>query len=384
MLWSVIGYSLVYGNSLGGFIGDLDYFFMRSLKNFVSKCNGQFGEKKCIKDEMYWESCGIPEFVFFFFQNKFATITPAILIGSISERMLMKYSILFILLWSIFIYCPIAHWIWNEDGFLKVLGAIDYAGGFVVHISSGFSALVTSLYLGRRKGYGRGPEVTNFPYVILGVSMLWFGWFGFNGGSSLSINSVAITSVINTNISASFGLVVWLCIDLIVYKKITALGVAMGCMSGLIVITPCAGYVETWVSFVLGFTSGILSWIAIYLRKKYSFYDDLDVFSCHGICGIYGVLAAGLFSTTEINPFLRLNGLFYSYGKENEDQSLFIVEIISIFVVALYSGIGTFLILFSMSKCFKLRAKINDEIYYDVINFFDKNKMMRENEEVVR
>ena len=296
----------------------------------------------------------------------------------------MKHSLLFIAIWTLTIYCPIAHWIWNIDGFLSKLGARDFAGGLVVHMASGFSALVTSLFLGKRKAYGSGPEVPNFPYVILGTMMLWFGWYGFNGGSSYGINKIGITAIINTNISASSSLVVWLVMDLCVYKRITALGIAMGSICGLVAITPGAGYIDPRFSFIYGTIAAILGWSAVYFRKRYQFYDDLDVFSCHGICGSWGILATGVFANKLVNPLLPLNGLAFAFNTPDEDAYFILYQLLSILIVPLYAGIGTFLILFFMTRCFTLRAKSDEEIYYDNINFFDEFRMKKYNIEVIR
>jgi ammonium transporter, Amt family len=237
IIWIVIGYTLVYGRSIGGMIGDMTYIGLSHLLKFENKCIGQYGKNYCAKNHPYWESCGIPEFLILFFQAKFAAITPVLFLGSISERMIFKYTLFFILVWTILIYCPVAHWVWNAEGFINRLGARDYAGGIVVHITSGYAALITSIVLGKRKTYGKVPEISNFPYVILGTMILWFGWFGFNGGSSFSFNRTAIIALINTNISASTSVLTWLIIDLIAYKRFTALGLAMGSISGLVAIT---------------------------------------------------------------------------------------------------------------------------------------------------
>jgi len=384
IIWCLIGYSLTYGNSLGGFIGDFRYAGLTNLDAFDNKCIGQFNRTECLEYHYYWGSCGIPEFLFFFFQNKFAGITPALIIGSISERMYMKHSLLFTALWTVLIYCPVSHWVWNVNGFLNRLGVRDFAGGLVVHMASGYSALITSVFLGKRKAYGRGPEVPNFPYVILGTMMLWFGWFGFNGGSSYSINRIGIIAIINTNISASISLAIWLLMDLFVYKRITALGIAMGCICGLVAITPGAGYVDPRFAFIYGLVGGCTGWLAVYLRKTYQFYDDLDVFSCHGISGTWGVLATGLFASKQVNPLLPLNGLVFAFSTPDEDRYFILYQLVSCLVLTLYTGIITFLILFFMTRCFTLRAKSDEEVYYDHINFFDEYRMKKYNVEVIR
>lgn len=372
IIWGTVGYSLVYGNSQGGFIGDFRYIMMSNLDNFKNKCIGQFGSVICLTRHYYWDQCGIPEILYLFFQAKFACITPVLILGAISERMYMKYSLLFISLWTIIIYCPVSHWVWNEMGFLHKLGVRDFAGGNVVHMSSGFSALITSIVLGKRKAYGSGPDVPNFPYVILGTMLLWFGWFGFVGGNSFRINRVGILAVVNMNVSASVSLFVWIVLDLIKYKRISALGIAMGSICGLVAITPGAGYVSPQYSYIYGFFAAIITWTACYLRKKYQLYDDLDVFTCHGLSGMWGVIATGLFADKRINSNLPYNGLVFAWRTPGESSLFIIYQLISIVVVPVYSVTMTFLILYTMKSFCTIRAKSDEEIYYDHVNFFDE------------
>jgi Amt family ammonium transporter len=297
----------------------------------------------------------------------------------------MKYSLLFVGLWSVFVYCPIGHWVWNEGGFLHVLGARDYAGGFVVHMSSGFSALITSLVLGKRRNYGSAPEVVNFPFVILGTMLLWFGWFGFNGGSSYAMNKVAVSSILNTNISASVSLFIWLIMDLLVYNRISALSIAMGTVSGLVAITPGAGYIASYYSFIFGLLAGLVCWITVIIRKKYQLYDDLDVFTCHGIAGSLGILATGFFAERRANASLLLNGVFFA--KEGENRYFILYQMAGIVIVVAYASLMTFVILIILKKSFNIRAKSEEEIYYDHINFFDEynsNVLKKINVEVIR
>lgn len=384
IIWIIIGYTLVYGQSKGGVIGDMTYICLTHLSRFENKCLGQFGLDNCRKKHPYWESCGIPELLVLFFQSKFAAITPIIFLGSISERMILKYTLLFISIWTLIVYCPVAHWIWNTDGFLNKLGARDFAGGLVVHITSGYGALITSIVLGKRKTYGKVPDVSNFPYVILGTMILWFGWFGFNGGSSFSFNRIAIVALINTNISASTSVLTWLIIDLIAYKRFTALGLAIGSISGLVAITPGAGFIDPHISIIFGFVAGMLCWTGIYLRKRFQLYDDLDVFTCHGLCGTWGVIATGLFANKQINPLISLNGYFYSFNTPDENNYFIIYQIVAILVIVIYTSIVTHFLLKIMKRFFKFRAKSDEEIHYDLINIFDEYKNKKINIEVIR
>lgn len=386
VIWCLIGYSLVFGDSIYGFIGNMRYFALNNLSSWDNKCRAQYGESDCIENHYYWRACGIPEYLFVFFQNKFAAMTPSLILGSISERMYVKYCILFVCIWTIFIYCPIAHWIWNTKGILKILGAKDFAGGFVIHIASGFSALITSFFLGNRKAFGNGPDIPNFPYVILGIALIWFGWFGFTGGSSYAINKIAILSINNTNISASASLVIWLIMDLITFKQITALGIAMGTICGLVTITPIAGYVSPQISLILSLISSIVCWVCVYMRKRYLLYDDLDVFSIHGIAGCFGAIAVGFFADKTINPLLEYNGYIFETGLDyrDDDNYFLLFQFFSILLVSLYSSIGTFLILFFMTKCFSVRAKSFEELYYDSVNLFDEYEFSKLKLEVIR
>ena len=388
IVWTAIGYSLVFGDSLGGFIGNTRYVLLLNLANFKNKCLNQFNPAYCYKFKPYWESCGIPEFLMFFFQSKFAGFSSVIVIGAASERMYVKYTLLFIFFWSIIVFCPIGHWIWNAEGFLFTLGARDFAGGLAVHVAAGFSALVMSYFLGKRKNYDIKPEISNFPYTILGIMLLWFGWFGFNGGSSYAIDITGVLALVNTNISASMNIIVWISMDFIIYKKFSAVGIAMASISGLVSITPGAGYVSPQISYVFGTLSGFVTWLLVFLRKKYKLYDDLDVFACHGIAGILGIILTGLFANKTVNPNLPYSGLVYAYIK-NEPNKLFLAyQFCCIIIVSAYASVMTYAILFILSNIFTIQSKSQEEIYYDHITLcddFQKSKNSKiEVDEVIR
>lgn len=370
--WCLIGYSLVFGVSQGGFIGDLKYFAMKTLDNFQNKCfNTYYDYSKCMEHKFYWESCGIPELLYFFFQSKFAAISSVLIIGSFTERMYLKYSLLFVFIWNILVYCPIGHWVWNTDGFLSIWGVRDFAGGLVIHISTGFTGMISSLYLGKRKNYLTMPEIQNFPFFIFGTLLLWFGWFGFNGGSSFSIDNIGIFAIINTNISASMSLIVWVLIDLIIYRKISSSGICMGVLCGLVAITPAAGYIPLNISFLTGLISGVICWICVYFKRKYKFFDDLEIFACHGIAGLIGAIICGLFANQEVDPLLPYNGL--AYVKDGDSRMFILLQFIGFLIIAAYSSFMTFIILFIIDKLFTIKPKTGKDIYYDQINFFNEN-----------
>jgi Amt family ammonium transporter len=381
--WCLFGYSLVFGNSYGGFIGDMKYFALQTLENFQNKCyNTYYDYDKCLKNQPYWVTCGIPELLFFFFQSKFAGITSVLIIGSFSERMYLKYALLFVFIWNILVYCPIGHWVWNMDGFLSIWGIRDFAGGLVIHIATGFTGMVSSLYLGKRKNYMTMPEVQNFPFFIFGTLLLWFGWFGFNGGSSSRIDTIGIFAIINTNIAASMSLIVWVSIDLIAYKKISSSGICMGVLCGLVAITPAAGYIPLNISFVTGFAAGLICWIVVYFKRKYKFFDDLEIFACHGVAGFVGAIICGFFASKDVDPNLPYNGL--AYVVEGESKIFILLQILGFVIIALYSSVMTFIILFVINKLFTIKPKTEEDIYYDNLNFFDEYAKTKIKIEVVR
>lgn len=386
IIWANLGYTLVFGDSLGGFIGDFRYIFMQNILSIQNKCLNKYSEEICSKKKHYWENCGIPEFIFFFFQNKFAGITPVIIMGGACERMYLKYILIFISLWILMVYCPITHWLWNEAGFLFSMGVRDFAGGLVVHISSGFSALVASLVMGRRRNNNRTQEIVNFPLIIIGMMLLWFGWFGFNGGNSYAIGLRSIYCVISTNLSACTSLFVWIFADLIYYKKITALTMGMGALSGLVAITSGAGYISPQYSFIFGFISGSMSWFCVFYRRKLKSYDEFDIFSCHGISGIIGVILTGLLANKNVDPYLPYNGLIFAIIGGDENKLFIVFQIVSILIVSVYSFVVTYVILWTLNKLFKIRVLSNEEVYFDQINLFNKytQEMKKLNVEVIR
>ncbi len=336
IIWTIIGYSLVFGPSVNGIIGDLSLVGLNNI--------GIHSVNLALAPD-------IPELLFFAFQLKFAAITPALIIGACAERIKFRSLLIFIVLWSTLIYAPIAHWVWNPEGWLRSLGAIDFAGGIVVHISAGLSALAAALVVGRRKGCGipwkehmkgLGENVsefkpTNIPYVLLGAGLLWFGWFGFNGGSALAANDIAVSALVTTNLAAAAAAVSWMILDWVIKGKPSAVGISIGAVVGLVAITPAAGYVTVTSALIIGLAAGVISNLVANWRAGRSRIDDtLDVFACHGIGGIWGSIATGLFATATVNG---VNGLLFG----NAGQ--LVAQLLAVAVVAPFAFFGSYLLL---------------------------------------
>jgi Amt family ammonium transporter len=337
IIWAVLGYSLVFGTSVNGIIGDLSYVGLNNV--------GIHTVNQALAPE-------IPELLYFAFQLKFAAITPALIIGACAERIKFRSLLVFIVLWSTLIYAPIAHWVWNPDGWLHALGAIDFAGGIVVHISAGLSALAAALVIGRRKGCGipwkehmkaakkesaSEFKPTNIPYVMLGAGLLWFGWFGFNGGSALAANDLAVSALVTTNLAAAAAAVSWMILDWVIKGKPSAVGISIGAVVGLVAITPAAGYVTVTSALIIGLAAGVISNLVANWRAGRSKIDDtLDVFACHGVGGIWGSIATGLFATAAVNG---VNGLFFGNAGQLGAQLL------AVAVVAPFAFFGSYVLL---------------------------------------
>lgn len=287
LLWVVVGFSLCFGDSIGakgaGLIGNPLTFFM--FNNVGLNTNADL-------------SPTIPFILFALFQLKFAVITPALITGALAERIKFSSYLLFICLFSIFVYCPIAHWTWHPNGFLKSIGVLDFAGGTVVHMSSGIAALAGALYLGRRKSHINSESSTpaNIPLVILGTGMLWFGWFGFNAGSALTASPLAVAAFITTNTASAAAMLTWIFFDALKGKKPSSLGACIGAVVGLVAITPAAGYVSVGASIFIGFIASITSNILVHWSSNSTIDDTLDVFPCHAAGGIVGMITTGIFA----------------------------------------------------------------------------------------
>lgn len=320
VMWTLFGYSLAFGGNHGGIIGDFRWFSL----NGVGWEPGPYADT-------------IPHLVFVAFQMMFAMITPALITGAVVGRMRFKALFFFIAIWSLIVYYPMAHMVWGDGGFLAAIGSVDFAGGNVVHISSGVSALVLAIYLGQRRGYAKATYRThNIPFVFLGAAMLWFGWFGFNAGSALKADGLAAHAFMTSSISSACALLTWMLIEVIREGKPTLVGASTGLVIGLVAITPGAGFVPVWASFIIGIlVSPICYFTVILLKQKLKIDDALDAFGCHGIGGIWGGIATGLFGKTSINSVAKWDGLVFG------DHRLFLAQVLSIVITIAIAIVGT-------------------------------------------
>ena len=320
VMWTLFGYSLAFGGNHGGIIGDFRWFAM----NGVGWEPGPYADT-------------IPHLVFAAFQMMFAMITPALITGAVVARMRFKALFLFVAIWSVIVYYPMAHMVWGDGGFLAAIGSVDFAGGNVVHISSGISALVLAIYLKQRRGYAKATYRThNIPFVFLGAAMLWFGWFGFNAGSALKADGLASHAFMTSSISSACALLTWMLIEVIREGKPTLVGASTGLVIGLVAITPGAGFVPVWASFIIGIlVSPICYFTVILLKQKLKIDDALDAFGCHGIGGIWGGIATGLFGKTSINSVAKWDGLVFG------DHRLFLAQVLSIVITIAVAIVGT-------------------------------------------
>ena len=320
VMWTLFGYSLAFGGNHGGIIGDLRWFAL----NGVGWEPGPYADT-------------IPHLVFVAFQMMFAMITPALITGAVVGRMRFKALFFFVAIWSLIVYYPMAHMVWGDGGFLAAIGSVDFAGGNVVHISSGVSALVLAIYLGQRRGYAKATYRThNIPFVFLGAAMLWFGWFGFNAGSALKADGLAAHAFMTSSISSACALLTWMLIEVIREGKPTLVGASTGLVIGLVAITPGAGFVPVWASFIIGIlVSPICYFTVILLKQKLKIDDALDAFGCHGIGGIWGGIATGLFGKTSINSVAKWDGLVFG------DHRLFLAQVLSIVITIAVAIVGT-------------------------------------------
>lgn len=332
----LIGYTLIFGDDVHGIIGSLHKIGLMGTENSIL------------------EGANIPEMAFIAFQCMFAIITPAIMSGSITGRMRFAPFVVFAVIWSVLIYNPMAHWVWG-GGFLANLGALDFAGGLVIHVLSGVSGLVLCLLLGRRRGYGRMPMLPHhLPMTVLGGAMLWFGWFGFNAGSALGAGTLAANAVLTTQMSAAIGIVGWVLVERYHRGKPTVLGAVSGGVSGLVAITPAAGFVTPVAAIPIGFVGAICCYVAVaILKSKFGYDDSLDAFGIHGVGGMWGAIATGLFATVSVNPD-GADGLFYG-------GNLLIPQLISLVVAIALAIIGTTIIFKVVSLFMDMRVSISAE-----------------------
>lgn len=326
IIWFVAGYTLGFGPDGGRFIGSLKFLFLQD-----------------VGAEPFALAPTIPHSLYMAYQMMFAVITPALITGAVAERMRFRGYVVFLGLWSLLVYSPIAHWVWG-GGFLGLgdgnVGALDFAGGTVVHINAGIAALAAIIYMGKRKGFGKEAfHPHNVPMVITGAAILWFGWFGFNGGSALGSNGLASAAFINTHLATAAALLGWLAAEWIRNKAPTTIGAATGAVAGLVAITPAAGFIEPWAAVVLGLVAGIVCYAAVSLKPRLRYDDSLDVVGVHMVGGIVGALLTGVFATETISGIDGANGLIYGNAAQ------FTAQAIAVGVTLVYSFVATFVVL---------------------------------------
>lgn len=338
LVWSLWGYTLAFGTDLGGLIGRLDFI---GLLGVGLEPNPDLAGN-------------IPHLLFMIFQCMFAVITAALITGAFAERIKFSAFVVFTILWSTFVYAPLCHWVWG-GGWMGSIGALDFAGGAVVHMSSGSAALAAAIVIGPRKGYGHEAFIPhNLPMTIAGASILWFGWFGFNAGSALAADGLAASAFVVTHIAASMAALGWLVIEKLHRGKATTLGAASGAVAGLVAITPAAGFVGPLASLILGFLAGIICYAGVLIKNKFHYDDALDVVGIHGLGGIWGALATGLFASTTINPG-GANGLFLG-----NPMQLFI-QFISVVATCLFAFVLSYLILKAIDLTIGIRIDPEEE-----------------------
>lgn len=337
--WVVFGYSLAFGNDVHHWVGGLNFF---GLDGVGQTANPEY-------------AASIPHLAFMIFQAMFAVITPALITGACAERFKFSAFLLFITLWATLIYDPIAHWVWGTGGWLRNLGALDFAGGTVVHIASGSAALVVALVIGKRKAYPKGSILPhNLTMVLIGTALLWFGWFGFNAGSALAANGLAVSAFVVTNIAAATAMLSWTFLEWFLRGKPTALGAASGAVAGLVAITPASGFVGPAAAILIGALVSPICFGAIQLKNKLGYDDSLDAFGVHGVGGTWGALATGLFASLAVNP-AGANGLFHGNPK------LLGIQAIAVLATAAFSMLGTLVLLKLVDALVGIRIPDHEE-----------------------
>jgi Amt family ammonium transporter len=338
--WILIGYSMAFGPDKGGLIGGLEWLGLSGVG--------------LAPHEVY--ATTVPHQVFMIYQCMFAVITPALITGAFAERMRFGPFLLFSLCWSVLVYNPLAHWIWGNGGWLARLGALDFAGGVAVHLSSGVAALAAAIILGKRKGFGSEElRPHNLPMTLLGAGLLWFGWFGFNAGSALSAGALAGSAFVATHLAGTTGALSWIAMEWKIMGKPTTLGAASGAVAGLATVTPAAGFVGPLSAALIGIIAGIACYFGIRLKGKYGFDDSLDVVGIHGVGGVIGLLCAGLFATTQVNPN-GANGLFFG------NPAQLGIQFIAVAATAIYTFVLSYLLLKVIDKWLGMRLPEHDEI----------------------
>lgn len=339
VLWVLYGYSLSFGPDVGHVIGNLKWAFLNGVG---LEPNTDY-------------AATVPHQAFMIFQMMFAVITPALITGAFAERFKFKSYLVFLVVWATIVYFPLAHWVWGIGGWIRNMGALDFAGGLVVHISSGVSALAAAIIVGKRKGYGSEPMPPhNLTMTILGTALLWFGWFGFNGGSAVASGALATSAFVVTHVATAAAALSWMFVEWIHRGKPTALGAASGAVAGLVAITPASGFVGVMPSLIIGLVAGIICYLAVNIKTLLGYDDSLDTVGVHGIGGTWGAIATGLFASKAINP-LGNDGLFFG------NPSLLGTQLVSIVAAWVYSFVVTFIILKIIDATMGLRVSEDDE-----------------------
>ncbi|MBA3006584.1 MAG: ammonium transporter [Proteobacteria bacterium] len=338
--WVYLGYSMSFGPDVAGVIGDLSWFALNGVGNAPSPDY----------------ATTIPQTVFMIYQCMFAIITPALITGAFAERVRFVPFLVFALLWTILVYNPVCHWVWAKGGWLAQMGVLDFAGGLVVHVTCGAAALAAVLVVGPRRGYGRTSFMPhNLPMTLMGTGLLWFGWFGFNGGSALAANEVAATAFVSTHLAGMAGMFMWVLMERFVMGNATTLGAASGAIAGLATITPAAGFVGPNAAIVIGFLAGVICFLAVRLKSRLKFDDSLDVVGIHGVGGIVGTLCLGIFASTQVNP-AGVDGLLAGNSAQLVKQA------IGVLVVGGYTLVVSWILLKVIDSVMGLRLTEEDEV----------------------
>jgi Amt family ammonium transporter len=338
--WVLIGYSLAFGPDHAGLIGDFSYAAMQGVG---LEPNPAY-------------AATIPHLLFMVYQMMFAVITPALIIGAFAERMKFSAFLVFAVLWATLVYDPLAHWIWGNGGWLREYGALDFAGGAVVHISAGMAALAAALVVGKRRGFPDTGAPHNLAFVVLGGALLWFGWFGFNGGSALSAGATATLAFVTTQLGAMAGALVWMALDWSIYKRPTTLGFLSGLIAGLAAVTPAAGFVGPLAALAIGAIAGGLCYVSVMVVKnKFKYDDSLDAFGIHGVAGLWGILAVGLWASLSFNS-AGADGLFHGHAHQ------MLVQLVTAAVSAVFSFVVSWVLLKIVDKTIGLRVKSDHEL----------------------
>ncbi len=342
--WIVYGYSLAFGSDINGLIGGLNFL---GFQNVGASPNADYSKT-------------IPHTLFAAFQMMFAVITPALITGAFVERVKFKSFLLFSLLWATMVYDPLCHWVWGQGGWLKSMGVLDFAGGTVVHVAAGFSALAFALVIGPRRGYGNSSiEPNNIPLTVLGAGLLWVGWFGFNAGSALAANGVAVNALLTTNSSAATAGIVWMMLSWLDGRPST-LGIATGMIVGLAAVTPASGYITPLAAMVVGAVAAPLSYYAMRFRERRRLDESLDVWACHGMASLWGMVATGLFATISVNAG-GANGLFF--GNPNQ----ICIQILAVVTTMIFSFTMTYILAKLLNISIGLRVSpMEEEVGLDI------------------